>query len=427
MDAARDASAPVDASSEASAPDAATPPAVVDNSTLTNKLIVGYQGWFSTEGDGGPFNRWLHWSRETVPNAMNVTFDAWPDTSELDPAELHDTGFHYADGRVARLFSSHDRRTVHRHFRWMRDYSIDGAFLQRFVGELRDPSALAFRDAVTGHVRTGCESYGRVFAIEYDISGASEATVVDDLRRDWMHMVDDLRVTESDRYLRHRGRPVLGLWGFGFNDRVGTPAQATQFLDWIERDAPERYRATVMGGVPSRWRTLTADSKTDPAWAAVYRRFPVINPWMVGRFATDTDVQSYRRTVVDGDIAEARRVGADYMPVVFPGFSWAHLMPANPINQIPRRGGAFLWRQLFEFSSAGSTMMFGAMFDEVDEGTAMFKLARTAADAPRELQWLTLDIDGTALPSDWYLRLLGEGTRMLRGEIPRTATIPIRP
>jgi len=42
-------------------------------------------------------------------------------------------GFTYPDGSQAELFSSHNARTVLRHFEWMRDYGIDGAWLQRFL------------------------------------------------------------------------------------------------------------------------------------------------------------------------------------------------------------------------------------------------------------------------------------------------------
>ncbi|MCX6550535.1 MAG: xylosidase, partial [Acidobacteria bacterium] len=62
-----------------------------------------------------------------------------------------------------------------------------------------------------------------------------------------------------------------------------------------------------------------------------------------------------------------------------------------------------------------STMLYGAMFDEVDEGTAMFKLTETDRAAPVETRFLTLDADGEAVPKDWYLRLAGEAQRMLLG------------
>jgi hypothetical protein len=59
-------------------------------------------------------------------------------------------------------------------------------------------------------------------------------------------------------------------------------------------------------------------------------------------------------------------------------------------------------------------MLYGAMFDEVDEGTAMFKVAATRRDAPGEVPIVTLDTDGERLPSDWYLRLAREAQKALR-------------
>ena len=57
----------------------------------------------------------------------------------------------------------------------------------------------------------------------------------------------------------------------------------------------------------------------------------------------------------------------------------------------------------------------------------MFKLAETAADTPAQGQFVTLDIDSQPLPSDWYLRLGGAASQMLRGDIALTGTIPITP
>ena len=72
-------------------------------------------------------------------------------------------------------------------------------------------------------------------------------------------------------------------------------------------------------------------------------------------------------------------------------------------------------------------MIYGAMFDEVDEGTAMYKLAPTAAQLPAQGTFVPLNIDGYNLGSDWYLRLADQAGKMLRGEIPLQSQIPITP
>ena len=68
-----------------------------------------------------------------------------------------------------------------------------------------------------------------------------------------------------------------------------------------------------------------------------------------------------------------------------------------------------------------------AMFDEVNEGTAIFKAAPSRVDAPAQGYWLTLDADGDKLPNDWYLRLAGEIGRMFRDEVHPSATVPTHP
>ena len=99
--------------------------------------------------------------------------------------------------------------------------------------------------------------------------------------------------------------------------------------------------------------------------------------------------------------------------------------PTAPFNAIPRLGGRFYWRQVARALRAGTTMMYGAMFDEVDEGTAMFKVAASAGDAPGDVAVVTLDADGEPLPSDWYLRLAREAQKQLRSARPRTLERPL--
>ena len=92
--------------------------------------------------------------------------------------------------------------------------------------------------------------------------------------------------------------------------------------------------------------------------------------------------------------------------------------PGTRLNQIPRRGGRFLWSQVEQALAAGSTMLYGAMFDEVDEGTAMFKVAADQRAAPADVPTVTLDIDGVPVPNDWYLRLAREAQLKLMRRRP---------
>ena len=146
----------------------------------------------------------------------------------------------------------------------------------------------------------------------------------------------------------------------------------------------------------------------------------------MGRYQNNTGADQYARQNLGPDLAEARRYGIDYLPVVFPGFSW-HNLHGGAINAIPRNGGRFYWRQVYNTVRLGCGMAYGAMFDEVDEGTAMFKLAPTRAELPTQAEMVALDADGEALPSDWYLQLADHASRMLRGETPLQSRIPIAP
>src|SRR5439155_13277527 len=116
------------------------------------------------------------------------------DADELFPTELA-----YADGSVARLYSAYSAKTVARHFAWMRQAGIDGVCLQRFLSEVQDPRFFAARNQVARNVQAGAEAEGRVFAIEYDVSGVAPTHLVEWLEADWKYMVDTLQVTASPR------------------------------------------------------------------------------------------------------------------------------------------------------------------------------------------------------------------------------------
>ena len=384
-----------------------------DPTTLEGKLMFGYQGWFGCPGDGSSLDTWQHWFRGATASASTLRVDMWPDVSELPESERCTTPLALPGGQPAQLYSAYNPRTVDRHFAWLQDYNLPGVFLQRFTSRLDDRSVLGFRDGVARNVRQAAEAHARVFAIMYDISGHPRETVVEAVKRDWVYMVDTLRITESPRYLQHHARPVLAIWGFGFRDRAPTPDQAAEIIDFLKNNPEPRYRVTLVGGIPARWRTLSRDSQTDEAWARVYRSFDILSPWTVGRFSDEENTDRFYQNEVEPDLAETNRLGLEYMPVVFPGFSWHNMNPTAPVNPIPRRGGRFYWHQVERALQAGATMIYGAMFDEVDEGTAMFKLAPTRDRVPAGVPIVTLDADGERLPSDWYLQLAREAQHRL--------------
>jgi hypothetical protein len=393
----------------------------VDGSTLAAKVVCGYQGWFTTSADGSG-RGWRHYPRggRFAPGACGI--DLWPDVSELGEDERDPTSFRHRDGRVAYVFSSHRRETVLRHFRWMREYGLDGAFVQRFAVETLQPLDLRHANAVLAHCREGANRSGRCYAVMYDLSGLP-AGGVRHVVEDWKLLVDRLRLGRDPRdaaYLRHRGRPVVAVWGVGFNDgRRYTLAECERLVDFLKND--ERYGGcTVLLGVPTGWRTLDADSVADPALHRILGKADVISPWTVGRYRSLQGVADHARRRWANDLAWCRAHGQDYLPVVFPGFSWHNQRPHAPLDEIPRLGGRFLWKQYVEATRAGATMLYQAMFDELDEGTAVFKCTN---DPPVGASRF-LDLEG--LPSDHYLWLTGMGGKLLRAEVEPTEALPAR-
>ncbi|HEY2156470.1 MAG TPA: glycoside hydrolase family 71/99-like protein [Isosphaeraceae bacterium] len=399
---------------------AAEPADVVGASSLRGKVLCGYQGWFRCPGDAANVG-WVHWSRDGRRIAPEtLTFEMWPDVSELASSERHAApGFTHTDGRPAELFSSDDPATVLRHFRWMKENGIDGAWLQQFLVDLRgDPSSPRSKShrRVLDHVRLAANETGRAWAITFDIAGMPNDRIYDTLTREWKRLVDE-GVTRDPRYIHEKGRPVVEVFGFfkGVRSLAMTPELANKLVDFFH--APGPYQAYVVGSGDWNWRR-----NFDPAYRAALFRLDAFAPWNVGNASKDAAGLKHAnmRTLAD-DRREFERDGRLWLPVIYPGFSWDNLQrkPAGS-TIIPRRGGMFLWEQFAELKRLGVDSAFVAMFDEVDEGTAIFKVTN---DPPRQAHFVSYE----GLPSDWYLRLIGEGTKWLRGDRPMSAEIPIKP
>ncbi len=362
--------------------------AEVDNASLNGKVMFGYQGWFNHPDDGADLG-WVHWTNFYEP--INSTVDMYPDMREYGMDEKYDADLTFQDGRMAPVFSSYNKKTVVRHMKWVRDYNLDGVFVQRFISSANSLPKMNHKDTVTRHVMEGCETYGRVFAVMYD----GIADRVEEIKADWMHLVDDINVTGTDRYLNHRGLPLVALWGYTVRDEA-TVDQLVELIDWFKNNPDPKYRASLLLGVAWNWYN---QSNT---WMNAFRDVEVISPW----FSGDTDYNTGQAWCDDNNV--------DFLPVVHPGFSWHNLKGAEK-NATPRRGGEYFWDEVNEVVSKNAKSVYIAMFDEVDEGTAMFKLAENDEMIPTEGYWLPLDEDGYDLPSDWYLRAAGLATEVVRG------------
>ncbi len=393
---------------------------IVDISSLRGKVMCGYQGWFRCPDDAARMG-WDHWSRDWRRIAPGLlTFEMWSDMADYPAAERYPApGFTYPDGRQAELFSSDSAPTVLRHLEWMRDYGIDGAWLQHFlVGLPGGPLSTRYpsRLRVLNHVRAAALKTGRAWALSYDIAAMPVERIFDVLTTDWKKMVDE-NVVADPRYLHQGGRPAVQIWGFYFENKHDpmTAGLANRLIDFFA--TPGRYSAFLVGGGDWNWRR-----NPDPEWQKFYRRFGAYCSWNIGNYVPDqSGVKHPSMSYWAEDQRECERLGMLWIPVVYPGFSWDNLTRQAPgTSLIARRGGRFLWEQFAELSRLGVDTVYVAMFDEVDEGTAIFKVT---SSPPTQGHFVGYD----GLPSDWYLRLVGEAAHRLHDKQPIPLEIPVQP
>lgn len=388
--------------------------------SVTGKLICGYQAWFNCYGDGSPVERWAHWSpgnyRSDTPKPApgRITFEAFPDISEYPATSLFQTALgNLHDGRNARLFSSWPQASIDLHFSWMQQHGIDGVAQQRFLGPTGDGVYKTSMDSLVRRIRRSAEKYQRVFYIMYDMSADDTAF----FKADWLHIENDLRPQESPYYAHQNEKPVICIWGFGLNERSNRPANSLAIINWLKGKG-----YYVIGGVPAGWRTGTRDSH--PGYENVYKAFNMLSPWAVGRFNSLTGADDFKTDNLVPDQAYCAANGLDYQPVIFPGFAWSN-WNGGTRNMIPRLRGEFFWRQLYNIKSLGMNTAYIAMFDEYDEGTVIAKMADSYFAVPNDQYFLTTSADGTYIGADFYLRLAGQATKVLKGAAPLTTNVTI--
>lgn len=381
------------------------------------RVMCGYQGWFRAEGDGSG-GGWQHFGGKGEFSPDHCVIDLWPDVSEYP--KTYPTGFKLKDGSPARVFSPWDESTVDLHFRWMREYGIDGAFMQRFFGVTRTEASRAEGRVVLEHALKASQKEGRAIAVMYDLSGLNSGENCDSIIQDWKELVDVLKITSqgtNQTYLYHRGKPLVVIWGLGFPDRPYDIRKIgiEKLISFFKSD-PAYGGCSVMLGVPNYFRDLRADTTPDPYLHKIMAKADIIMPWMVGRFSNSLYGEMNRYAAqIEADLDWCKLKNLDYAPCVYPGFSWHNLRKGKALSDaIPRQRGEFYWDLMTTAIESGAKMIYVAMFDEINEGTAIFKCTNEPPTDQPPAKFLTYE----GLPSDHYLWLTGQAGKMLRREIP---------
>jgi glycoprotein endo-alpha-1,2-mannosidase len=388
--------------------------------TYKGLVLAGYQGWFNAPGDGA--NRgWNHYATKGRFEPGYCKVDLWPEINEYQ--KKYETPFKLADGSPAYLFSSYDSQTVELHFKWMKEYGVDGVFVQRAVTNLKNPVSLHHNDQVLNNALKASRQYHRAIAVMYDFSGMNDENndyLV--IINDWKHLVDSFHIAgrgNQQTYLYHREKPLVALWGVGFPDRSNSLTATEKIIDFLKND-PVYGGCSILLGVPTYWRDFGPDTEKDPYLHDIIRKVDIIRPWFVGRFNEDT-YPKFKDRIRD-DITWCKENKLDYVPVVFPGFSWHNMNPESPIDKIPRNRGRFYWKQLIGSMQEGAEMLYITMFDEIDEGTSIFKTTNNPPVGLSNFVHFESDI-----PSDYYLYLTGMAAKMLKKQIPFQTDIPLPP
>jgi len=393
--------------------------------------MTGYQGWFGTPDDGLT-NEWRHYnnSQGFKPGAASIEY--WPDMREADEDEKCKTKFFFEDGSPAYVFSPVNPKTVNRHFKWMKEYGIDGAFMQRFRSDF---SLKPVMNKILGNALDAANEHNRAIGLMYDLTGLNikvngvvsetkRAEEVENIFNDWKNLINTLGLTtggDDQAYLYHNGKPLIVLWGLGFKSRHGEKGYDVQlWIDLVDKfqNDPDYGGCSVMLGIATYWRFADRDCISGIEYKKMMdliKKVDIIKPWHTSRFTRDKMSTDFKKLITD-DIAWCNANGIGYTPTISPGIREKILRGRG--YELSREDGYYFWDMSKTAIEAGVKMLYLGMFDEIDEGTQYYKINNNPPFYSDQLSFGTYGSN----PEDHYLWLAGEATRAVRGEFEMGTT-----
>ena len=128
----------------------------------------------------------------------------------------------------------------------------------------------------------------KLWTLMYDLSGLGLGDIESVIMRDWEDLNKLYNFTADSSYIRHKGKPLVALWGIGFNDnRKYTLEECKKLVDFIKKAG-----CTVMVGVPTYWREGGRDAVAGDQLKLLHQilvTVDVVSPWSVGRYRTPSE------------------------------------------------------------------------------------------------------------------------------------------
>ena len=121
--------------------------------------------------------------------------------------------------------------------------------------------------------------------------------------------------TKQKYYLYQNEKPLIVLWGVGFNDN--RPYSLTDVESLMNGLKEKGF--SIMLGVPTYWRERRNDALPDAKLHDLIKAADVIMPWFVGRY--DNNSYSNFYSLIQNDIAWCKTNKVEYAPLCFPGSS----------------------------------------------------------------------------------------------------------
>lgn len=382
------------------------------DSEFKNRSFAGYQMWHRA---GNNASDWVHWSYGKFPSPglqKNVNVCSWPDVSVYPKESLYQTGFkNLGSGEKSVLYNSTDPKIISTHFDLMKKGGIDGVSIQRFVGGIGRTITKTSANYLD-YAKQNAERTGRLFYVGYDLNGAGD-DILECFKNDWVYEIEQTRaLTSSPNYATVDGKPVVQIWGIGMDFGI-SEEKMNKIIDFFHSRG-----CYIIAGAPRDWREAKLYS------IDLFKKIDCISPWTVGAYGDISGADWYYNNLMIDDVKFCRENNMDYLPVCFAG-SGNWVSESGNFSETDRLGGKLLWKQVRNVKSLDLSSVYIAMFDEFEENTNILNSARDYFDIPVDEYFETLAKNGVWVSSDYYLRLTGAASKLLRGEIANTEEIPV--